>query len=430
MYKHLLACVLLTSILTIPAVAAPKAKSEMPVSAPLPMKVTTEEGYRIEEGFLRVKIKGRLNLLQGIIVKKADATGKLPIMLGTHGTWSSAKERQELTPRGGKDSELRVLRAYAQRGWLAVYVLRRGYGQSDGPIPIPVTKCDGSSPTVQEFSDADADDLEATLAYIGEREDADTGRIMTLGVSGSGLAVVALGARNIPGLSVVINISGGLRTTGCSDAQNSERLIAAMRHYGTKSRIPNLWYYAETDQYAPGPTVAEMRAAFLEGGGYAKLTHYGEITDSLTGKEVDGHQLWPKRRVQIMVDIDNYLRSMGLPTWDINEAKRLAEKISASASSLEGYIAAPGYKALAQSTTKTTGLGYYYSAASLEIAKEGAITACKKYNPGHTCKIVDPPENDPVPPASTPASKPDSADTTTTSMETRPNEESLHDAGR
>ena len=49
-------------------------------------KVTTEEGYQIEEGFLRVKIKGRLNLLQGIIVKKADATGKLPIMLIAHGT--------------------------------------------------------------------------------------------------------------------------------------------------------------------------------------------------------------------------------------------------------------------------------------------------------------------------------------------------------
>src|SRR5262249_25403768 len=70
----------------------------------------------------------------------------------------------------------------------------------------------------------------------------------------------------------------------------------------------------ETDQYAPGPTVAAMRSAFLEGGSYAKLTHYGTITDSETDKEVDGHQLWSKRRVQIMVDIDNYLRSTGLPT--------------------------------------------------------------------------------------------------------------------
>jgi len=147
--------------------------------------------------------------------------------------------------------------------------------------------------------------------------------------------VVALGARNIPGLKVIVNISGGLRTPGCSDAQNGERLVAAARHYSTRSRVPNLWYYAETDQYAPGPTVAEMRSGFLEGGGYAKLTHYGKITDSTTGKEIDGHQLWSKQRVQIMVDIDNDLRSNGLPTRDINEAKRLAEKIKASANSLE-----------------------------------------------------------------------------------------------
>jgi hypothetical protein len=70
----------------------------------------------------------------------------------------------------------------------------------------------------------------------------------------------------------------------------------------------------------------------------------------------------------------------------------------------------------------------------LELAKEGAITACKKYNPGHICKIVDPPEDPPYPPppGPTPASnpnKPDSQDTTT-SMEARPNEEVLRDAGK
>jgi dienelactone hydrolase len=425
MFKRRFAWVLLTSISAIPAVDAPEARAEAPAaSALLAMKVTTEEGYRIEEGFLRVKINGRLNLLQGIIVKKADANGRLPIMLSTHGTLSSAKERQELTPRGAKDADLRLLRAYAQRGWLAVYILRRGYGQSDGPIPIPITKCDGSSPTVQDFFNADADDLEAALAYIGRREDADTSRIMMLGVSGSGLAVVALGARNIPGLKVIVNISGGLRTVGCNDAQNSERLVEAARHFGAKSQVPNLWYYAETDSVAPGPTVAEMRSAFLEGGGYAKLTHYGKITDSVTGKEVDGHQLWPKRRVQIMVDIDNYMRGNGLPTWDINEAKRLAEKIKASASSLEGYLAAPDYKALAQSTTNNAALGYFYGAATLEIAREGAISACKQYNPGHTCKIADPPENVLAPLTPMPANRPD---TTTTTMETSPNGETPHD---
>jgi len=73
-------------------------------------------------------------------------------------------------------------------------------------------------------------------------------------------------------------------------------------------------------------------------------------------------------------------------------------------------------------------VGYYYGAATLELAKEGAITFCKKSNPGHICKIVDPPE-DPAPSGLTTASNPDKSDTrdTTTSIEARPNEEVLGD---
>ena len=144
------------------------------------------------------------------------------------------------------------MRAYASLPNTAgspIYILRRGYGHSDGPIPIPVTKCGDSS-------DADADHLEATLAYVREREEGDTSRIMTHGVCGSCLAVVALGARNIPGLKVVIiNISDGLRTTGCSQAASSrQRVITSPSH-----AFPISGTRQKTDQSAPGPTVAEMR---------------------------------------------------------------------------------------------------------------------------------------------------------------------------
>src|SRR5262252_460894 len=210
MHRTAILLALLVGTAAIPAAAEPKVKSEAAVAAaPVAMKVTTEDGYRIEEGFLRVKIKDRLALLQGLIVKKSDLVGKLPIMLTTHGTTGTPKQRQDMTPRGVKDSNVRMLRNYARRGWLSIYVLRRGYGQSDGPTPVAKVKCDGTAPTLQDFMDADADDLEATLAYIGQREDADTSRVMALGVSGGGAAVVAMSARNIPGLKVVVNISGG-----------------------------------------------------------------------------------------------------------------------------------------------------------------------------------------------------------------------------
>jgi len=395
-HRRAILLALLVGTAAFPAAAAPKAKSEAPVAAsPLAMKATTEEGYRIEEGFFPVKIKGRLVLLQGLIVKKSDLVGKLPIMLTTHGTTGAPKVRQDMIPRGMNDSNVRMLRSYAQRGWLSVYVLRRGYGQSDGPTPVTNVKCDGSPPTLQDFMDADADDLEATLAYIGQREDADTSRVMALGVSGGGAAVVAMSARNIPGLKVVVNISGGVHLFACDANKNAARMVETMRHYGTQSKVPNLWYYAESDGLFPSQTVADMRAAFLEGGGYAKLFQYPKLTDFKTDKVVDGHRLWSSRASTIMVDVDGYLRNNNLPTWDFNEVKALATRIGIKngtpvPSILELYLASPGYKALAQSTTSETFLADAYNSATQDAAEQSAIAACQKHS-GHICKIVDPP---------------------------------------
>src|SRR5262245_22401369 len=192
-------------------------------------------------------------------------------MLFTHGTLASPKGRQEMTPRGVKDANLRMVRDYARRGWLGVFVLRRGYGQSDGPAHIVSVKCDTAHPTYQDFINADADDLEATLAFIGQREDADASRVVAFSASGGGAAVVALGARNSPGLQLVVDVSGGLKLSNCTAASNHERLVAAMRDYGTTSRVTNLWYYAKNDRTFPEDTVAEMRTAFLEAGAYARL---------------------------------------------------------------------------------------------------------------------------------------------------------------
>src|SRR5262249_28407786 len=39
-----------------------------------------------------------------------------------------------------------------------------------------------------------------------------------------------------------------------------------------------------------------------------------------------------------------------------------------------------------------------YNSATLEDAKQGAISACNRRYPGHTCKIVDPPDRQPPSP--------------------------------
>jgi dienelactone hydrolase len=364
-----------------------------PISpVPSPLRATVEEGYRIEEGFFDVKIRGTPFLLQGLIVRKADGVGRLPIMLYTHGVTPSMNQRQEMTPRGVKDANLRLVRDYARRGWLAVFVLRRAYGQSDGPDPVMGFKCDSTTPSFQEGMDWAADDLEATLNYMGRRVDADTSRMVILGVSGGGAAAVALGARNIPGLKLVVNVSGGLSLINC--AKNSERLVEAMRYFGAKSRVPNLWYYVKNDSIFPEETVVKMRAAFLEGGAYAKLLHYPKLTVP-DAENIDGHNLWSKMRPTVMLDVDGYLHTHDLPTWDFTDAKTFTGKLDLKATALpfiELYLAAPGHKALARSTTNESFLADTYNADTLEHAKQGAVAACEKRYSGHTCKIIDPPE--------------------------------------
>ena len=66
----------------------------------------------------------------------------------------------------------RQARDLARRGWLAVVAMRRGYGGSDGPASVPLT-C-ASTSLLERFA-ADADDLQAVLAAVAKRPDADGG---------------------------------------------------------------------------------------------------------------------------------------------------------------------------------------------------------------------------------------------------------------
>jgi dienelactone hydrolase len=389
------ALLLIGVVFPTPATAA----STDPQGASPILRATIEDGYRIEEGFFNVRIGGNPFLLQGLIVKKADAIGRLPVMLYTHGATTSIKRRLEMSPRGAKDANLRLIRDYARRGWLAVFVLRRAYGQSDGPEPVTGFMCDTTTPRFQDWMDASADDLQATLDYLGRRDDADLSRTMALGVSGGGATVVALSARNIPGLKVVVSISGGFVLANCGENVDHLRLIEAMRYFGTKAKVPNLWYYAKNDSILPEQTVVNMREAFLEGGASAKLVHYSNLMDPATNQEVDGHQLWFKRTSAVMLDVDGFLRNGGLPTWNYNQAKALTEnagiKVAPIPSLIELYLAAPGYKALAQSTASGISLADAYDSDTLDHAMERALAACHRRYPGHTCKIIDPPRAHP-----------------------------------
>jgi dienelactone hydrolase len=324
-----------------------------------------------ELAYFRVTIDGRTVRLQGMTVKRSDAAERLPIALIAHGKPSSHAAMLDMQPAHLAG----VARDLARRGWLAVIVLRRGFGQSDGPVPRPVT-C-ASTSLVERFS-ADADDLQATLELIARRPDVDGTRAIAIGVSAGGPAVSALAARNPKNLMGVINLSGGLRFKNCS---KDDALVSAFRVFGATSRIPSLWVYAKNDSVSTPDLVDRMRDAFLDGTGDVKLVMYETFGD-------DGHSMFQKGRHQWMVELDSFLRFRQLPTWQARDADALLQKLnSKNRDFVERYLAAPSQRAIARSL-KSDYLYMSWGYATAELARTRALDGCQKQKPDEQCTLV------------------------------------------
>ncbi|HEY1475949.1 MAG TPA: CocE/NonD family hydrolase [Pseudolabrys sp.] len=327
-----------------------------------------------DAGFLRVTIGGRLVRLESLTVKRADATGRLPIALIAHGKPTT---QGRMSDQHVQDN-LRQARDLARRGWLAVVVMRRGFGASDGPQPVPLT-C-ASTSLLGRF-DGDADDLAATLAAIAQRPDADPTRMVAIGVSAGGAAVTALSARNPPGLLAVVNVSGGLHFEGCS---KEDVLVSAFRGYGAKSRVPSLWIYAKNDSFFGPELVERMRGGFLEGGGDAKLV-------MLDPEGKDGHDIFSTAggRTKWLPEMDGFLRFHKLPTWTRTDVNALMQKLGTPERGrgfIERYIAAPSEKALVREKGGGPYLSQTAGTATVEQARQRALDFCQRTKPA--CEIV------------------------------------------
>jgi dienelactone hydrolase len=326
-----------------------------------------------DPGFLRVTIGGKLVRLEALMVKRAGATGRLPIALFAHGKTGT---QARMSDQHAQDY-IGQARDLARRGWLAVVVMRRGFGQSDGPLSANLS-C--ASNSFLERLEGDADDLAATLNAVAQRPDADPAHVIVIGESAGGAAATALSARNPPGLMAVVNVSGGLRFEECP---KEDELVAAFRAYGARSRVASLWIYAKNDSYFRPELVERMRAAFQEGGGDARLA-------MLEPDGNDGHAIFATAtgRAKWLSEMDGLLRALKLPTWTGADVGSLMQKLRVTARAynyVERYVAAPSEKALAREKGGSY-LGEGYGAPTIEQARQSALAYCLRAKPA--CEII------------------------------------------
>ena len=332
--------------------------------------------FTIEHTFFRTTVDNRSVRLEGLVVKLAVAQGRLPIALITHGKASNLGDMLE--SRAAHYTG--VARDLARRGWLAVVVMRRGFGQSDGPMAAPVS-C--ATTTFANRLGADADDLQATLDVVSQRPDADPERAIAIGVSAGGAAVTAFAARNPKNLRGVISISGGLRMPDCP---KEDVLVNAYKTFGVTSRVPNLWIYARNDSLFGPALVERMQSGFLDGGGDVKLVMFEKFG-------TDGHALFaaPPGRLQWLMEMDAFLRFHNLPATKRERIAELMKQLKMQEKSrgfLERYLAAPTYKAIAQ-TPDGKSYSTQYGANTIEAARKAVLNGCReRHKPIEPCRIV------------------------------------------
>jgi dienelactone hydrolase len=346
------------------------------LAAAAPVQAQSANEFVTEKTFFRTGNNGKSVRLEGFVVKRADLTGRLPIALITHG--KSANLADMLAGRAS-DYEP-YARDLARRGYLSVVVMRRGFGQSDGPIPVNMT-CD--TKTFINFFGADADDLQGALDVAAKRPDADPERAIAIGVSAGGAAVMALAARNPKNLRGVINVSGGLQTLDCP---KEDVLVNAFKDYGTTSRVPTIWLYAKNDSLFGPKLVERMQSAYLDGGGDVKLVMFDNFSN-------DGHTLFSDAagRMKWLMEMDGFLRFHDLPATrreSIDDLLKLLKLEPRGRAFLDQYLAAPTFKVMVQ-TPDGKSFTTQFGAGSMEIARKAALETCReRHKPAEPCKIV------------------------------------------
>jgi pimeloyl-ACP methyl ester carboxylesterase len=190
--------------------------------------------------------------------------------------------------------------ALAAEGHVVVFMVRRGYGNSEGP--------DTELQDTAVLSGLEAaKDYAGAVAYWRTKDFVLPDRVVLMGHSQGGWSVLA--CTNVPmdGVLGVVNLCGGtnyrLMGTGAVTPAVQDAWVAGCTELGAHALVPSFWIYSENDQSISGPTARRMFDAFTGAGGSATmlmLPAYGS----------NGHLIVNHPEL-FMAELDDYLAAIG-----------------------------------------------------------------------------------------------------------------------
>ena len=263
------------------AASAPTAASAP--RAPLPA------GEPIAIPMAGVGVFGRDLSMVGLAWRPAGP-GPFPVVVFSHGRAPDAVDRARLKV-GISNAQLRY---WLARGDAVVAPIRPGYGATGGgDVESNGVHFDSfgicrSVPDYRQSAAAERRAMDATLAWLHDQPWADSRRVLLVGQSAGGMTSVVGGAQAPAGVVGVVNFAGGtggnptLSPGRSCDPDQLGRLYAEL---GRLTTVPNLWVYAQNDQFFGPDAPVAWHAAFAKGGSRTTFVHAPAVADG------DGHGL-------------------------------------------------------------------------------------------------------------------------------------------
>jgi dienelactone hydrolase len=311
--------------------------------------------------------------------------GKHPLVVLTHGKSADPLERARVTPW----AQLQQALWFARRGYVALVVVRAGYGKSGGMEEGGDGGCGSGHGSFEEAGEASAMDLRSVMKFAQSLPEVDANTILSAGVSTGGFAQVALSADPPPNLKAAISFAGGNGGDGHENNCNLPGVIDAFKSYGKSAHkygdLPMLWIYSENDHWFPPAMAQQFEAAYTKSGAVNQF-----VMAPPDGS--DGHHLYThvsawSDTVQAFLKAHNLLPlgDQVLPAPEPPNVPMPAGLKDSDAEMWKHFLLAPPYKALVADENGKLWIG----AAGFDqpLADDQARDRCKKGG-GKKCTIV------------------------------------------
>lgn len=263
-----------------------------------PLLATEQElplDYRLNEHIVLIPAGPNHRAMMETTVFQPNGPGPFPLLIINHGKDMGLPSDQ---PR---DRFIVMATAFVKRGYAVVVPMREGFAASTGRYVDH--GCNMKANGYQQ-----ARDIKDAVEWARQQNWVDGDRIIVAGQSYGGMATMALGTQEVPGVRGLLNFAGGLRDSDTRCDWRNE-LVRAFTDYGAKNKVRSLWMYGVNDSLFAPDLVARMHDAFVNAGGQARWIEYGAFKRDSHGMLAsrDGEKVW-------WGETERFLKQVGMPT--------------------------------------------------------------------------------------------------------------------